>query len=189
MSRSFSQRALAPCPSSEEERAPRFPPQAANHESCFPQSAPIRPDKPWKWPVRFALQPCAHAKNILQIAAAAKYLESIRQPPKLSSCSRCESFDTPAAARPALISASLRRRTPAAGARNRQREMRSRCCPREFPDSDLQFRRSRKQPWQAAEIPSKRFHVHAARYKCTRRRCGFYPETLRFAEAREYSKC
>src|SRR6266478_2621462 len=44
------------------------------------------------------------------------------------------------------------------------------------------------QPSPTAEIPAKRSHACGAQYRRTRRRCGFYPEKLRFAESPEYSK-
>src|SRR6267378_4009962 len=104
MSRSFSQRALAPFHSTEAERVQRFPSQAANHESRLPRPAPIRQDKPWKWLVRCGPLPSVHTKNIPQIAAAVKCLESIRQQPELSACSPSENVDKATGARPAPIS-------------------------------------------------------------------------------------
>src|SRR5438445_3395952 len=181
--------ARAPFQSSTAEWAQRFPSQDAHRGSCRWRFVPGLRDKRWKWLVRCGRQLFAHAKYIQRTGAAAKYRESIRQQPAPSACSRCESCDTPHAARPAQKSTSLRHRRQAAREGNRLQEKRSRYYLRVFRDSDLQFHRSTTQPWRATEIPAKQFHADAARYTCTPRRCEFYLETLRFAEAREYSRC
>src|SRR6266849_5254036 len=187
--RLFFRRACAPFPSSAKERAQRSPSRGVYPEWRRRPFGQERRGKPWKSLARCGLQPCAHAKCIRRIGAGAKLLESIRHRPEVTAYSRCESFDKAHDARRAPKSASVRRRKPAKREGNRRQAKRLRYCLPVFRDSDWQFRRSRKQPRPTTEIPAIQFHAAAARYTCTRRRCGLHQGKFQFGGAREYSRC